>query len=118
MNIIHESAFVSVMNDLEFLGYEVNVIKPNSHYSLKDIMLELVTEYRLAAYEDGLADGHGDGYDLAEEQAAEEYQHAHSRGYEEGYEAGEEDADAVNQDEAYERGFDDGVYETRHGVDH
>jgi hypothetical protein len=110
----HDSEFMSVMTDLEYLGYDINTIVPNSRYSLKDIILHLTTEYQLVGYENGLADGHADGYDLG----TEEGQYEHSRGYEEGYDAGEEDAGAVNQDEAYERGFDDGVYETRHGVDH
>tara|TARA_R110002167_G_scaffold38902_4_gene120585 strand:+ start:1783 stop:2142 length:360 start_codon:yes stop_codon:yes gene_type:complete len=97
MLINHQSEFQSAMSDLEFLGYDVETIIPNSPYNLKDIILTLCTEYQSVAFEEGHAEGHAAGYDAGEEEGRES-------GYEYGFSDGKDDGDA----EGYDRGFEDG----------
>lgn len=114
MLINHQSEFQSAMQDLEYLGYDLDTVAPNSRYTLKDIILNLVTEYQTVAYEEGMADGHAAGYDLGEEEGVT---YGRDVGYEEGYDAGKEDGDAEGYDRGYEEGYEEAWDEVRAGPD-
>ena len=107
MLINHQSEFQSAMQDLEFLGYDVETIIPNSPYNLKDIILTLCSEYQSVAFEEGHAEGHAAGYDLGEEEGRE-------NGYECGYADGHYDGDS----EGYNRGYEEGQDELREELEY
>ena len=100
MLINHQSEFQSAMQDLEYLGYDVTTIIPNSPYNLKDIILTLCSEYQSVAFEEGHAEGHAAGYDVGYEEG-DEY------GYNLGYDAGVVDGDSDEYDRGYEEGQDE-----------
>ena len=111
MLINHQSEFQSAMQDLEYLGYDVTTIIPNSPYNLKDIILTLCSEYQSVAFEEGHAEGHAAGYDLGEEEGVT---YGRDAGYEEGYDAGKEDGDTAG----YDRGHEEGQHELREELEY
>ena len=109
MLINHQSEFQSAMQDLEYLGYDVLTIIPNSPYNLKDIILTLCSEYQSVAFEEGHAEGHAAGYDVGHEEGSEGcYEVGYEVGREEGYENGYESSYEVAYDDGFEAGDDHG----------
>ena len=115
MLINHQSEFQSAMSDLEYLGYDVTTIIPNSPYNLKDIILTLCSEYQSVAFEEGHAEGHAAGYDAGEEEGRESgYNNGYDSGYEMGHAEGKEDGDS----EGYDRGYEEGQDELREEMEY
>ena len=114
MLINHQSEFQSAMQDLEYLGYDVETIIPNSPYNLKDIILTLCSEYQSVAFEEGHAEGHALGYDLGYSNGED---NGYESGYEEGYDAGTTDGKSDGWDLGYEAGYEEAWDEVRAGPD-
>lgn len=114
MLINHQSEFQSAMQDLEYLGYDVLTIIPNSPYNLKDIILTLCSEYQSVAFEEGHAEGHALGYDLGYSNGED---NGYESGYEEGYDAGTTDGKSDGWDLGYEAGYEEAWDEVRAGPD-